>query len=847
MSMGIRDLMEITIRANDQASGTINGVASATGALGTAMSRGSLRMFAYSQGFEILGRKLLYAGGALLGAAAVAGHFAMSFDHAMALAQTQAQLTQKQFEATKQAALDVSSQFGVSADVVASSLYDIFSTTNDTYRQAIGQIKILAKAAVAGSTDMATATKGVIDIQNAFGLSASSTTRILNLQFQMLRKSGGTYDELVSAFGNVIGAARNTDQQLRTVAGSIAFLTLRGRTQAQASISVSRALDQIAKSAGDIKSTLGISVFDATGNFKQLNDIIDEMAGKMADMTSKQRSAAFIDMFGQGSIQANRFFRTAILQSDELNKSVDALSKKQIAGQLQKAFDYIRKNDPTYVFNRLKEGVKNFGIAVFNAAIPAIQQLVGWLQKAVDWLNNLSPNTKKMIGQLVVFAGVVLTVSGAIMLFVSQITHIISIFKLAATAVSGFSLVALAIVAVVALIAYAAYYVYQHWDKFGPYFKRLWATVQKGIQAFIKWFQANLLPPIMAVVDFLIETWNGLVAWWDENGAKITKAAGKVVSWFVSVFKAFWRTWGEDIVNVAKMAWDFIKETIRAAMEFIQGVIEVVTGIINGDWSMVWDGIKKIVAGAWKSILAIIRLSGKLMVTVVAAGLKLLVRLWFEAWRLLFKALGVAWRAILRFLGNIPHWIMNVFKGALNWLAKSGKSIMTGLWNGIKAAWKATMTFFLDIPNKIANFFSGAINWLLQAGKDVISGFIHGLESAWGGVVSWLSQHTAAIPGIKGPKAKDMKLLYDNGRAVMMGFRYGMDTEWRNVESFLNSRTAAVGDVVSKGQRRNTPIFVGGDTQHIRDVHLHIEPKHSTVDGKEAVREMDWARRTRGW
>lgn len=38
---------------------------------------------------------------------------------------------------------------------------------------------------------------------------------------------------------------------------------------------------------------------------------------------------------------------------------------------------------------------------------------------------------------------------------------------------------------------------------------------------------------------------------------------------------------------------------------------------------------------------------------------------------------------------------------------------------------------------------------------------------------------------------------------------------------------------------------LGGE--RVRDVHLHIEPKHALVDGKEAVRELDWAMRTSGW
>jgi len=423
--------MILEIRAEDRASATINRVGGSAQTLMGTLGRGSLNAFAYSQAFDAVGRGMTRAGIAIIGATGAAVKSNLDFSHAMALANTQAQLSKKSLDQLSVAALEVSSRFGVAGTEIAESLYDIFSTTEQTADQAIKSVNALSKAAVAGDVQMREATRGVVDIQNAFGKSAGSVTDVLNRQFAMLRISGGTYGELVNAFGNVIGSAKATDQALESVSGSIAFLTLRGRSQAEASISVSRALDQITRSAGDIKDVLGVSVYDATGNFRQLNDIITDMGKKMADMTTEERSQAFEDMFGAGSIQANRFFRTAIPQFEQLNASVAQLEGSKVGGELAKQFQIMKQQDPSFVFERLKTQVTNLGIAFAHELMPDLLKVADWLGRLADAFNNLDPGTKKLIARVVALGGVFLLVGGKILTFVATMLRLRSVFQLA--------------------------------------------------------------------------------------------------------------------------------------------------------------------------------------------------------------------------------------------------------------------------------------------------------------------------------------------------------------------------------------------------------------------------------
>jgi TP901 family phage tail tape measure protein len=541
-----RELMLIEVRAIDAgASSTINRVGAATAGLTSVTTSGSLKLFAYSHLFGVVGQAATRAGTALLGVSVAAGKLAMDFDHAMGLVQTQAHLSQKAFEDLSSSVLDTSSKYGVAATQIASGLYDIFSTTNQTAKQAKVSIDTLAKASVAGAIDMSTATRGVVDIQNAFGKAAGTTTDVLNLQFQMLRKSAGTYPELVSAFGNVISAASQMDQTLQTAAGSIAFLTLRGRTQAQASISVSRALDQLSKSAKDVKSTLGVDIFTATGDFKQLNDIITEMSAKMAGMTSKERAQAFYDMFGAGSIQANRFFRIAIPQADKLNESIGEMSKTQIAGQLQKAFNIMRKNDPSYIFHKLTESLKNLGISIANTLAPAFQSVVKDIQKVVDWFNNLSDATKESIGRWVILSGAILLVTGIVLKFVSTIMFMTSIMKLAGqgagglfSILTGASLGIVGTVAAVIALAGAAYLIYKNWGPITDWWERNWNKIKYVVETAVAAISVILAVKLVGSIKTAATAVKGLGVVSNlmgvkmENSVLVAKGAlGKLAIW----------------------------------------------------------------------------------------------------------------------------------------------------------------------------------------------------------------------------------------------------------------------------------------------------------------------------
>ncbi len=88
------------------------------------------------------------------------------------------------------------------------------------------------------------------------------------------------------------------------------------------------------------------------------------------------------------------------------------------------------------------------------------------------------------------------------------------------------------------------------------------------------------------------------------------------VSAFVGFFQAIWKRWGDSITNIVKGAWTFIGGYIKSSLELVRGVIKIITALIHGDWSGVWDGMKLVFAGFWDYVSGTAKAAGQVLVGV---------------------------------------------------------------------------------------------------------------------------------------------------------------------------------------------------------------------------------------
>jgi TP901 family phage tail tape measure protein len=248
--------------------------------------------------FGSLGRAARIAGTAIaagvVGGLALATRAAIEFDRSMRNVNSIAKLGEKQFQSLSKSVLAMAKDTAQSPKTLAEGLYDIVSSgfkANDGLKI----LRASAKAATAGLTDTATATKAVVAVLNAYHLSAGQAGKVSDILFQTVNKGVLTFEELASQIGDVLPVASQLHVPLGDVGGALATITLHGVSAAEAATQLKQTLVSILKPSVDLKKEIHAMGFE-TGEaaLKTLG-----LEGFMRKLTvaSKGSAAAFADWF----------------------------------------------------------------------------------------------------------------------------------------------------------------------------------------------------------------------------------------------------------------------------------------------------------------------------------------------------------------------------------------------------------------------------------------------------------------------------------------------------------------------------------------------------------------------
>jgi phage-related protein len=100
-----------------------------------------------------------------------------------------------------------------------------------------------------------------------------------------------------------------------------------------------------------------------------------------------------------------------------------------------------------------------------------------------------------------------------------------------------------------------------------------------------------------------------------------------------------------------------------------------------------------------------------------------------------------------------------------------------------------------NVRDRVTGIFAGAGDWLFGAGKAIIRGLIDGIENMVGKLKDKLGSITDLIPKLKGPPAKDARLLKPAGQLLIEGLIKGIDDRLPNLRRTLGDVTDTVAGV----------------------------------------------------
>lgn len=506
------------------------------------------------------GKALMPVTGAIVGAGTASVVAATDFDTSMAKLSTIADTSKVSTEDLKAQILDVSNTYGVSASDIAEAAYSAISAGQDT-EDAVQFVADAMQLAKAGFTDSGTAIDTLTTIMNAYGDASGSAADISDRLITAQNLGKTTVAELGSSMGKVIPTAAMYGVNLDNLASAYVTTTKNGISTAESTTYINGMLNELGKNgstASDIlKNKTGKSFKELMDSGMSLTDAL-QIIQDAADASGKSMA----DMFS--SQEAAKAAATITQHADDFTESMDAMAES--SGKTAEAFAIV--DDTTAAsMEKLKTSVQNLAIQLGDILIPVVEEVVGHVQRIVDWLGSLDESQKKtivtvaaivaavgpaliVIGNVVGVVGNIITGIGTAIQVIGTVVGIIT--GTVIPAITGFvatvGIIPIAIVAAVAAVIAAI-------ALFGDQIQAVLQGVDDFLQGVFATDWTNIFGPVL----------------------------GEVLNvWFANI----------------KNTWDSIK------MVF-DGIIDFIRGVFTGDWERAWTGVKEIFGGIFDGLKAV--------------------------------------------------------------------------------------------------------------------------------------------------------------------------------------------------------------------------------------------------
>lgn len=393
------------------------------------------RIRSAAQGIAAGGRTAMFAGGiaaAGIGFAA-AGAARLATQSSLAATQAVSSIEQvgKRTQQVQSGILKQMQQFPASADEMSQAIYDIFSGTN--IQQANKGLKLMAlfnKAAVAGQSDLNTATQGGITVMNAYGLQVKQMPGIMNKMFSAVRFGRTNFTDFNNSLNQLVPAFKSANQSINVMFGSLAFLTRRMPSVRMASTSLARATEILANPTmvKGLKK-VGVSIADVHGNLLPLPQVISNILQKFPSLAKGKNVMAWIKDISnqQGTIQARRALTFLFRQFPQYSQML-----KQVSGdtnEFNRSWKAL-KDTPAVQLQVAINQFKALALTIGQDAIPGIINLVKPLREAVKWFDKLPGSTKSTISTFLVYGAALALVGGALTTVVANLVSLYTTLRI---------------------------------------------------------------------------------------------------------------------------------------------------------------------------------------------------------------------------------------------------------------------------------------------------------------------------------------------------------------------------------------------------------------------------------
>lgn len=428
-------------------------------------------------------------------------------------------------------------------------------------------------------TDITNSTINAKKTIEAYGLSVTDLTSVLDTMSYVSQTTGVSTDELFSKV--VAGAPQITELGLSFDEAT----TLIGGME-QAGVDSSAALSSMSKAAVEYAK-----------EGKTLSEGLQETIDKIKNASSSTEALT----------EASKVFGTK-----GATRMVDAIKRgkfslKNLAGTAEDAGGTVAQTfeatiDPIdkqqQKFNAVQLALAEVGATIAEAMEPILNVAIPAIKQLADWFKNLPEPVKQFI-----------VVLGGILAVVAILSPVIVALGIAVTALGASLLPIIAIIVAVAGGIAVATAIVTNFGSIVEWLEGVFPGFGSTVESVWNGVQSVIETVVGAVSEFIQNIFGTLVSWWEANHERIQQVVetvwnfiSTIIQTVLSFLAPFIQGIFDGILIYIQTVWTVITTVIQGALDVILGIVQAVLQVLTGDWSGAWDTLSNVVSTVLETI-----------------------------------------------------------------------------------------------------------------------------------------------------------------------------------------------------------------------------------------------------
>ena len=291
-------------------------------------------------------------------------------------------------------------------------------------QQMLEGLEPVLRASEAGNIDLATCSDLVTNSMSSLSLQVGDLGKYLDIATKTQNSASTNLQQMLEAYNEVGGTFSNLNVSLEEGATWLGVLANRSLKGSEAGNSLNSLLVNLtggSSTAANAMQELGVSAWDANGNFKGIEETLRTLQGALANCTQEQKTNF------ESAIGGKTQLTTLQKMLSGLGAEYGSL-KQEITncdGALIETAETMQNNTQGNItrFKSKLEGVAN---SIGEILLPTINKFLDKVTVVLNWFGNLDDKTKKIIvtiGGVAAAIGPALLVAGKVAFSINSIVE----------------------------------------------------------------------------------------------------------------------------------------------------------------------------------------------------------------------------------------------------------------------------------------------------------------------------------------------------------------------------------------------------------------------------------------